>query len=42
MKQITIYDYDDERIDELCNKYNLAPHELIELLLDNCDENYLR
>ena len=42
MKQITIYDYDDERIDELCAKYNLETHELIELLLDNCDENNLR
>lgn len=41
MKQITVYDYDDDRIDELCERYNLRPHELIEILLDNCDENDL-
>lgn len=34
MKSILIYDYDDERIDEVYNKFELKPCELIENLLD--------
>lgn len=39
MTSITIYDYDDERIEKICEKYDLRPHEVIELLLDNVDES---
>jgi len=42
MERINVYDYDSERIDDLCEKHNLTTAELIELLLDNCDENSLR
>ena len=37
MVRITVYDYDDERIQVLCEKYNLTEAEVIELLLDNVD-----
>lgn len=34
MKSISIYDEDDIRIDELCEKYDMMPYEIIEMLLD--------
>ena len=39
MKQINVYDYDDERIDELCEKFDLMPFEVIEILLDNAEDD---
>lgn len=35
MKDITIYDLDYERIDEICEDYDLTVHEVVEILLDN-------
>ena len=34
MKTINVYDEDDARIDELCDKYDLMPFDIIEILLD--------
>ena len=34
MKRIEIYDTDDERIDDICEKFNMWPFEVIEILLD--------
>lgn len=37
MKNITVYDYDEERINELCEKYDMSEYEVVELLLDNIE-----
>lgn len=37
MKRINIYDYDDERIDNICERFDMMPHEVIEILLDIVD-----
>lgn len=34
MTNITIYDYDAERIEEISERFDLSEHEIIELLLD--------
>lgn len=38
MTRITVYDVEAERIERLCEKYDLTEAELIELVLDNIDE----
>ena len=38
MKTIRIYDYDAERIEEVCEANDMSEHELIELLLDYLNE----
>ena len=38
MKSIRIYDYDAERIEQVCNDNDMSEHELIELLLDHLEE----
>lgn len=38
MTNITIYDYDFERIQNIMNKYDLSEHDVIQLLLDEIDE----
>lgn len=37
MKNITVYDSDEERINELCEKYDMSEYEVVELLLDNIE-----
>ena len=37
MTNVRIYDYDMERIDKICEKYDLTEHEVIELLLDSVE-----
>ena len=37
MTRIQVYDYDEERIDHICEEYNLTEPEIIELLLDYVD-----
>lgn len=38
MKTIDVYDEDDARIYELCDKYDLMPFDIIEILLDLAEE----
>lgn len=38
MKRINVYDYDAERIEKICEKYDLYEPQVIELLLDNIVE----
>ena len=35
MKKIYVYDSEEKRIDEICEKYDISEAELIEALLDN-------
>lgn len=35
MKTITIYDYEAQKIDEICSRYDITEAELIEALLEN-------
>lgn len=37
MQRVSVYDYDDERIQELCDRYGLTEPEVIEALLDNVE-----
>lgn len=37
MKNITVYDYDDERIQQICDRYDLREAEVIELILDEIE-----
>lgn len=37
MTKITVYDYDAERIEKICEKFDLSEHEVIELLLDHVE-----
>lgn len=35
MKKIYVYDSEEKRIDDICEKYDISEAELIEALLDN-------
>lgn len=38
MKTINVYDTDEQRIAEICEKNDITEAELIETLLDNCED----
>lgn len=37
MIDIRIYELDRERIDDICDDYDLTPAEVVEILLDNAE-----
>ena len=41
MTRITVYDYDEERIERICEEKGLTEWELIELLLDEYENGVM-